>query len=339
MRYVLFVLIGGLLLWWLTSALYTVDRGEFVYVTEFGKPVATFDGAIDEDAGLHFKLPWPIQAVQRLDHRLQVLDLPGIEVVTPDTGGKTIDKTLTINAYVCWQIAGKVGVDQFIRTVGSPEWARTLLEKRVNSRLQSEISNMPGGVTDLISEAPLAVVEQRMDRLRDRLLTGSTGGDNLQKQIGDEYGIQIVDIRLRRFNHPPGVRSEIFTRIRSERYKKVADYNSDAERRAEDIMSAARREASDINTSALAEQERLQKQADVKADEIRNQAHRQDPEFYAFVQKLKAYQTILGQTKDVLLLSTRHELFDMLLKPPRANGTLSPGRVVGNPGTGKSGGP
>src|SRR4051812_20198627 len=122
-RFILFLLLMlGLLV--LYSSVYAVDRGEFVYVTEFGKPIATFDGALDADAGLHYKLPWPIQTVQRLDHRLQVFDLPGIEVVTPDTKGKTIDKTLTINAFVCWQIAGKDGVDRFIRKVGSPDWAR-----------------------------------------------------------------------------------------------------------------------------------------------------------------------------------------------------------------------
>lgn len=334
-RFILFLVLVLVLLV-LYSSVYAVDRGEFVYVTEFGKPIATFDGALDADAGLRFKLPWPIQTVQRLDHRLQMFDLPGIEVVTPDTRGKTIDKTLTINAFVCWQIAGKDGVDRFVRKVGSPEWARKLLENHVNSRIQSEISNMP--VEDLISEAPPERVDERVDQLRQRLLRGRGGPDNLQKQVADDYGIDIVDIRLRRFNHPPGVRSEIFQRIGSERYKKVADYESEGMRRAEDIKSAAEREARDILTMARAQEERLRKDADVKADEIRNQAHRQDPDFYAFLQKLDAYQKILGQTKDVLLLSTRHEMFDLLLKPPRNNGSSSSVRNVGTPGTDKSGG-
>src|SRR5262249_53108172 len=87
------------------SCLFTVDRSEFVYLTQFGRPIATFDGATDSEAGLHVKWPWPIQSVQRLDRRLQVFDLPGAELLTRDTQRNTIDKTLTVDAYVCWRIA------------------------------------------------------------------------------------------------------------------------------------------------------------------------------------------------------------------------------------------
>src|SRR5688572_1281332 len=88
---------------WLS--LFTVDRSEFVYVTQFGRHVATYDGADEQQAGLHLKWPWPIQSVQRLDRRLQYFDLPGAELLTRDAKGNTIDKTLTLDAYVCWRIA------------------------------------------------------------------------------------------------------------------------------------------------------------------------------------------------------------------------------------------
>src|SRR4051794_34804365 len=107
-------------------SLFTVDRTEFVYVTQFGRHVATYDGEKDTEAGLHVKWPWPVQSVQRLDRRLQYFDLPGAELMTHDAKGKTIDKTLTVDAYVCWSIPDKEGVDRFIRTVGTPERARTI---------------------------------------------------------------------------------------------------------------------------------------------------------------------------------------------------------------------
>src|SRR5712692_9498107 len=103
------------------SSCFTVDRADYVYVTQFGKPLITYDG--ENDAGLHWKLPWPIQSVQRLDHRLQVFDLAGAELLTHDPRGNTIDKTLTMSAYVCWRIADKDGVGLFIRSVGTPERA------------------------------------------------------------------------------------------------------------------------------------------------------------------------------------------------------------------------
>src|SRR5438128_1036915 len=81
------VLLGALAL----SSYFIVDRTEFVYVTHFGEHVATLDG--ETDAGWHWKLPWPIQAVQRLDHRLQVFDLPETEVLTHDPKGRTVNQT------------------------------------------------------------------------------------------------------------------------------------------------------------------------------------------------------------------------------------------------------
>ena len=71
---------------------FTVDRTEFVYLTQFGRHVATFDGADDGQAGLHLKWPWPVQSVQRLDRRLQSFDLPGQELLTRDQAHNTIDK-------------------------------------------------------------------------------------------------------------------------------------------------------------------------------------------------------------------------------------------------------
>src|SRR5580693_526209 len=110
---------------WLTSCLFTVDQAEFAYVTQFGRPIAILDGATD--AGLHFKLPWPIQTVQRLDRRVQLFDLPPAELLTHDPRGGTIDRTLTVEAYVVWRIYGSAGVDRFLRTVGTAEQARAIL--------------------------------------------------------------------------------------------------------------------------------------------------------------------------------------------------------------------
>jgi membrane protease subunit HflC len=327
MRTFLLIVLILVLLAWAGTAVYTVDRTEFAYVTQFGRHVETLDG--ETDAGLHLKWPWPVQAVQRFDHRLQAFDLPGAELLTHDPRGKTIDKTLTVDAYVCWQIAGPEGVDRFIRTVGTVDRARSILGQRVSSRLGAAIGNM--AMDELISVAPTAVVEDRTERLRQQLLgAGDPAGEqeSLKDVARQAYGIEIVDIRLRRFNHPPQVRDAIFDRIRSERNKKVADYQSEGAKLAADIRSKAEREARDTLTEARAREQRLRREAEIKADEIRNQAHAQDREFYAFLQKLEAYQRMLGDAKDVLLLSSKNELFDLLLKPPRPGGTLAPGSLA-----------
>lgn len=301
--------------------LVTVDRTEFVYVTQFGRHVATYDGVTD--AGLHLRWPWPIQSVLRLDRRLQFLDLPPTESLTHDSHGQTIDKTLVLSAYVCWRIADD-GVDQFIQAVGASERAREILRQRINSQLGAEVGRME--MDDFASTEP-GKVDRSLEQLRQRLLQAPLNDDpaqgGLAQQARRAYGIELVDIRLRRFNHPPQVRDAVAQRIRSERKKKVVDYQSEGDRLARDIISTAEREASDIIAEARAEEKRLRGQAEADADRIRSRAFSKDPEFYVFLKKLEEYQHILGNNKTVLLLSSHREMFDLLFSPPKMNGSSS----------------
>lgn len=307
------LLLVPLLAWLAWTSLFTVDAAEYVYLTQFGRRVAVFDGGDPTQAGLHVKLPWPVQAVQRLDRRLQSFDLDGAELLTRDPRGNTIDKTLTIDAYVCWRIAGADGADRFVRTLGSVESAQLILGQRVASELGAAIAELE--LDDLVSTEASRVDEQRQ-RLRQRLLDGGT--PSLRQVALDDYGIEVIDVRLRRTSHPLAVRDAIFDRIRSERAKKAADYQSEGERLAADIRSASEREVAQLKADAEARAIELRGSADADADRIRNQAQRADPAFYAFLKKLEDYGRILGDGKSTLLLSTHRELFDLLYQPPAA---------------------
>ncbi|HWG41583.1 MAG TPA: protease modulator HflC [Gemmataceae bacterium] len=295
---------------------FTVDRTEFVYLTQFGRHLdPTYDGRNDEQAGLHFKWPWPIQSVQRLDRRLQYFDLPGAELLTRDPQRKTIDRTLTIDAYICWRIADAEGVDKFIRSVGTPAGAQAILGQRITSELGAAIGQME--LDDLISTDPNRVEDARK-KLRTRLLEGgSKGGPSLEDVARSEYGIKMVDIRLRRSNHPPAVRDAIFQRIISERKKKVADYESDGIRMAANIKSDGDRRIKILKAESEGRSIELKEQAKAEADRIRSTAQSKDPEFYTFLKKLEEYQRILGDNKSTLLLSTHRGMFDTLFNPPR----------------------
>ena len=329
--------------------LFTVDRTEFVYLTEFGRPVAVYDGAREGDAGLHFKWPWPVQSAQSFDRRLQYLDLPGAELLTRDPRRDTIDKTLTIDAYLCWRIPDRDALDRFIRTVGTMSGAKAILSQRINSELGAAIGQMelddlisvgvgaglpvlaastaglldgPLGQGPLLAAASLVGVRDKIDlkreQLRHRLLDGSgpSGGPSLREMMLRDYGIEVIDLRLRRLNHPEAVRQAIFDRIISERNKKVADYQSEGVRLAADIRSNSERRVTEMRTEAEAKAIRLRGQADAEADRIRNEAARLDPAFYTFLRKLEDYQRMLGDNKTMLLLSTHRDLFDGLFKPP-----------------------
>jgi membrane protease subunit HflC len=292
---------------------FTVDRTEYVYLTQFGAPLDRFDGGNDEQAGLHFKWPWPIQSVQRLDRRIQYFDLPGAELLTRDPKRNTIDRTLTLDAYVCWRIADAKGVDRFIRSVGTPAGAQAILGQRIASELGAEIGRME--LDDLINTNPEKVDAAR-ERLRRHLLHGNAGSSSLEQVAEAEYGIEVVDVRLRRSNHPPAVREAIFDRIRSERSKKKAEYESEGEQAKQNIESEGKKKVEILKAEAEAKARRLKSTADVEAERILNEAHKKDPQFFTFLKKLEEYQRILGDNKSTLLLSTHRELFDLLFNPP-----------------------
>jgi len=305
------VLLLLLLLVFARLTLFTVDRTEFAYVTLFGRHLATYDGA--KDAGLHWRWPWPIESVTRLDRRLQSFDLPGAELLTRDPRSKTTDKTLSVDAYVCWRIAETPGsVDRFVRTVGTHDSARTLLGQRINSDLGATVGQME--LDDLISTDPGKVDSER-ERLRKRLLEGA-GQGGLKEVADKQYGIEVIDIRLRRINHPSAARQAIFERITSERRKRAAEYESEGKRRAADIMSKSKREVDQLDAEARAEAIRITGMAKARADRIRNESSRLDPQFYTFLKQLEDYQRILGDNKTLLLLSTHRALFDTLFNPP-----------------------
>lgn len=295
------------IIFWFRTAFYAVDVTEFAYVTRFGDPIKTVDGGTE--AGLWTKLPWPIDSVQRIDRRLQTFDLPAVESLTRDLATNTVDKTLAVDAFVTWRIPNRNAADKFIRAVGTPEQAKRILSPRVNGKIASVISTLP--LDDIIAVADAVKLEDRTAKLQSRLF-----GDELATTVLNEYGIELVDLRLRRFSYPEAVRASIAERIRSERARKVADYESEGRKRASDIASAAEKEARTIEAESRARRQTLEGQADVEADRIRNEAHAADPKFYEFLQKLKTYQVLLSETRDVLLLSSQHPLFDRLLTPP-----------------------
>lgn len=312
-RFLLFVALPLALVLWGRTAFHAVDQAEFAYVTRFGEPVAIFDGSAE--AGLHVKAPWPADAVLRIDRRLQAFDLPAVESLTRDPANRTVDKTLAVDAFVTWRVPDARAADRFVRTVGTPEQAKRVLVPRISGRLAAVISNL--SLDELIAVTDEAGIDARSEKLRKQLL-GEDGPDELRPKVREEYGIEIVDLRLRRFTYPEAVRASIADRIRSERARKVADYESEGRKRAADILSTAEKEARTTESDARAKKQVVEGQADVEADRIRNDAHAQDREFYTFLQKLKAYQLLLSDTRDVLLLSTRHPLFDLLLNPPKA---------------------
>ena len=332
------------LILWGRTAFYAVDQAEFVYVTRFGEPVVIHDGATD--AGLHVKAPWPVDAVQRIDRRVQAFDLPAVEVLTRDPVSRTVDKTLAVDAVVTWKIPDATAADRFFRAVRTPEQARKILGPLVNGRLMAVISTVPideligvvdveaatAGLvgpaavvhaSDVFRTADAKVIDDRAERVRRRLLGEEglpgrqpTPSERLRVRALAEYGIEITDLRVRRFSYPEAVRGSIAERIRSERAKKVADYESEGRKRAAEITTDADVAARTVEAEARARKQVIEGQANADASRIRAAAYARDREFYLFLDSLQAFRTMIADTRDVLLLSTKHPLLKPLAGPP-----------------------
>ena len=102
--------------------MFRVDSAEFAYVTRFGQPVGVIDGG--SDAGLHLKLPWPIETVRSIDRRAQLLEVPPVESLTRDAKNSTVDKTIIFEAFLTWRVPDAEAADRFVRAVGTPDQAR-----------------------------------------------------------------------------------------------------------------------------------------------------------------------------------------------------------------------
>ena len=334
-----------------TSILF-VDQAEYVYVTQFGEHVATYDGATE--SGLHFKWPWPVQSALRLDRRMQIFDVPTQELLIRDRDEKAgADKPLplTFDLYVCWRIGPWLGpdigmgweegewtagaVDSFVRSFGTMDRAESFLRSQIVSRLKVELSDLL--LAELINPEPGKLKTNRlMDRIRTGMPAGVVRGENalsLSERAG-QVGIQIVDIRLRRFNHPLQVRDEIFAKIREQRTREADNYRLQGAELAAVIRADGELEARKIRADAEGEKRRLEGRAQAESLRILNDAHKEAPEFYRIVRLLESYKTMFGDNKTQLILSLDHPLLALFKDLPRLNGNSA--KPTSPPPVGKS---
>jgi membrane protease subunit HflC len=269
-------------------------------------------------------------------------------------------KNVTVDTYICWKIAEPDDstdgdlldrpVVRFFRSLGTVGSAEDNLERRVRSILGTEIGKIE--LSGLLNAAdsergPNAAQPGPLDRLSETLRAQLTQRDREKGSLRDNWGLEIVDVRLRRINLPAGNQPAVFERMKSER-KKIADrYRSAGMAENRIIRSQADRQYSEILARARSEAERIRGKAEADSIAILNQAHAQDPEFYRVQRTLDAYKRFLNE-KTTLVLSASSSLFKLLSegvpeidkpaappaeKSPVPPATASPGdKVSGLPG-------
>ena len=306
----------------LSGAFYTVDQTEQVIITQFGQPV----GDPITEPGLHFKIPF-VQSVNSLDKRF--LEWDGAPVAIP-----TRDKTyIHVNTFARWRIEDPKLY--FVR-LHDERSAQSRIEDILGSETRNSIAKH-----DLIE---IVRTDKNRQPLRDETLKGGPTGTigvlpriefgrlKIEEEIKAasrqklaEFGIAVLDFRIKRVNYNPDVLDRIYQRMISERLQIAQRFRSEGEGQSARIAGQRERDLNEIQSNAYRRVQEIRGEADAKATEIYARAYTQNPqaaEFYAFLKTLETYHKIFSKDS-TLVLSTGSDIF-ALLKHAATKTTGSP---------------
>ncbi len=304
---VLAVVLAVVLLW--NNCVLIVHEYEQVVLTEFGSPV----GDARTDPGLYFVLPWYKRHV--FPRRLLRWDGERAQIPTKDK------RFIHVDATARWKIEDPL---KFLQAVGNVRGAQTRIDDIIDSKVREVISKH-----DLIeavrSSRNLVGMPKGATRTDD--LEVEKGRGALQKEIVTnarvkvaEYGIALIDVRIKRINYIEEVQKNIYNRMVAERRKVAEQYRSEGKGRAAEILGRMERELKSIRSEAFRKAREIEGAADAEAARIYAEAYTKDAEFYAFLQTLATWEKALGAkrlrgTKTTLILGSDTEFFRYLKHP------------------------
>ena len=287
-RFLPFAAGAALLLFvWLTF--FTVRETDFVFVTQFGRPLYTVT-----DPGLHAK--WFFQTATYFDRRLRVYNPRPSEFLTRDK------KNLVIESYVAWRIQDP---KRFVETVGDAAGAEMRLHDIVWSGLAAAL-----GVHDLETIVSTNAAPVQASSMLDEL-TSLTGRAALA-----QYGIDVVDVRIRRLNLPEQNKQSVYARMRAERERIARQYRAEGEEQALSIRADADRQKEEILSLAYKQAEQLKGEGDAASTRTYSQAYSKNPRFYKLLRTLETYKKVLDD-KTTAILSTDSELLKIFMQGER----------------------
>jgi len=281
------LLLGGLvilILAWvsLKQVFIIVDEREQVIVTQFGEYIRTI-----QKPGLALKTPFLHSAI-RFDRRILVSDAPQAEYLSQDK------KRLVADPVTRWRIADPL---KFFKTVRDESGARARLDDLVFSELRGEVA----------SHTFATVIGVKREAIMDAV------AKSVRTKAG-EFGIEVVDVRIKRADLPKEVQQSVFARMQAEREREAKRYRSEGEEEANKLRSQTDKERTIVLADAEQNAQKLRGEGDATATRIYADAYGKDPEFYRFVRSLQSYELFLGK-RSTLLLSADSPLFHYLAGP------------------------
>jgi membrane protease subunit HflC len=290
---------------YLNAPLFVVEEGEQALVTQFGKPVG---GVLDP--GLHWKIPF-VQTVHRFEKRILKWDGDPNQIPTKDKRYIFLDTTAR------WRIVNPL---LFFKTVATEQGAHSRLDDIIDSVVRDAVSGhllvelvrgrdylAPGGATE---EIEMEGVPVSADQLvgREEILT------NLLEQARTstpEYGIELIDVQIKRINYVEQVRKRVYERMISERKKVAAEFRSEGEGEKADILGQMEKELKSITSEAYRKAVEVRGKADAEAAAIYAAAYGKDRDFYAFVRSLESYRKAVGENGK-LVITTDSDFYKYL---------------------------
>ena len=278
-----YAVIAIVFLW---TTFFSVRETEFVLITQFGRPVRTI-----LEAGLHAK--WFFQTSIFFDRRLRVYNPRPSEFLTRDK------KNIVIENYVAWKIQDP---QRFVQTVGDPIAAEMRLHDIIWSGLSAAL-----GTHDLDSIVSATPDKIQAAHMLDNL-TALTDHAALE-----QYGINVVDVRIKRLNLPEQNKQSVYARMRAERERIARQYRAEGEEQALSIRADADRQREEILSVAYKQAEKTKGEGDAESTRIYGQAYSKNPKLYKLLRTLEAYKKILDD-KTTAILSSDSELLKILTR-------------------------
>jgi membrane protease subunit HflC len=261
------------------SSLFIVSETEYAIKFQLGRIVKT-----DFEPGIHVKLPF-VNNVRKFDNRLLTLDTNAEQMLTSE------QKFLSVDSFVKWRI---VDVSRFYTsTQGNERVALNRLDSIVKDRIRNQIASRT--LVEVISE-------QRVSTMQDIAREANTAAA--------EFGIEVVDVRIKAIELPDDVRDSVFRRMAADRQKEANLYRFEGRESAERIEAAADREAQIIMAEAERDGQTLRGEGDARSTEIYASSFGQDEEFYSFTRSLQAYGNSFGNSSDVMVLNPSSSFFE-----------------------------
>ncbi|HSM69578.1 MAG TPA: protease modulator HflC [Xanthomonadales bacterium] len=274
MLLILIVVLGGLML----ASIFTVKETEYAIKFQLGRIVR-----MDYQPGLHLKLPF-VNNVRKFDRRILTLDTNPEPMLTSEA------KFVNVDSFVKWRI---VDVTRFYTsTQGNEMQALSRLSSIIEDRIRAQIASRT--LAEVVSE-------QRVSTMQDIAQAANAAAA--------EFGIEVVDVRIKSIELPEDVRESVFRRMAADRQKEANLYRFEGREEAERIRSDADRQVQVILAEAEREGQRTRGAGDARATEIYASAYGVDEDFYAFYRSLRAYENAFGGQQDVLVLDPKSEFF------------------------------